>query len=609
VNERPTFLDGLRDDLVTGRDRLLQRRRRARRVAGASATAAVIVAGVVFWPGDDDERPFVATEEPSTTADQRASSSSTATAPVDATTSTAVDATGTAAVDQGLRHEGLPAPPLEARAAHSVVWTGREVIVWGGWRDDLASLAFADGAAYDPATGTWRTIAPAPIPGRGYHAAAWTGTEMIVVGGEAAGQVGVADGAAYDPATDRWRLLPDAPRAFPTGSPPPQSAAWADDHLVVWMRDTDEVFALDPDSGAWATLASTTLPDPAYRAALRWTGEELIAFTGQEAAPQRAARLLADDDGWQQLPELDFTSGCCTTDAAPENSVAIDGTLIAWSGRGGDAPAFALDAGSNEWREIPPVPLRSCDGSDLAFAIGADVVAIGRCGGAGRYAPATGTWTDIAGPPGSLGPLENADLTERYVAWTGEQLIALAPTCCYSPSGPHHEWALAIVTLPPDVSAAVDPEPGPTVADLPLTPVGEEAVPADAREVMTSDAVIVAAYRIGDTGEVLTLTSSDGDPSTYCIIPPDFQESGAMCVDEITGGLSISYPERGDAGWVLRVWVDVETPTSIEQFDGTTTYRQEVVGGISILPTTSGWTELTVRTFDSDGVVLDERTE
>jgi hypothetical protein len=608
VNERPTFLDGLRDDLVTGRDRLRRRRRRARRVVGASATVAAIVGGVVLWPGDDPDRPFVATEEPSTTADpQPAPSSSTTVDSLAATTSTAVGSIDTTAEGQALRQERLSPPPLEARSGHTVVWTGREVIAWGGWRDDLASVAFGDGAAYDPAAGTWRTIAAAPIEGRGYHVAAWTGTEMIVVGGQATGLVGVATGAAYDPATDTWRRLPDAPTAFPTGSPPPQTSVWADGRLTVWLGRTDEVFALDPREGTWATLPPTGLPAPDYRAALRWTGSELVAMTGPAAGPQHAARLFRGRDAWEQLPPLEFSTACCSTDAMPENSAVVDEVLVVWSGRGGDAPAFALDPGADAWREIAPVPLGSCAGSDLAVAIEHDLVAIGNCGGAGRYSPATDTWTPIADDPDTASPLQNTYLADRFVAWTGAELVALVPTCCFSPPGPHHEWDFVSITLPADSSGLQDPGAG--VHDLPLSPVGEDQVPATLRAVLTDDAVIVAAYRIGDTDEVLTLTSSDDDPSTYCVIPPDFRQAGAMCVEESTGGLSGSRPNAGDVGWAVRIWVDVETPASIEQSDGVRTYRQQIVRGISVLPIFADSAELTVRTFDANGVVLDERTE
>jgi hypothetical protein len=71
---------------------------------------------------------------------------------------------------------GEPRP----RAGHTAVWTGSEMIVWGG-SDRVGELA--TGARYDPATDTWTPTstvgAPSPMEG---HTAVWTGKEMIVWG-------------------------------------------------------------------------------------------------------------------------------------------------------------------------------------------------------------------------------------------------------------------------------------------------------------------------------------------------------------------------------------------------------------------------------------------
>ena len=68
------------------------------------------------------------------------------------------------------------------------------------------------GGRYDPGTDTWshmsRTNAPTPRYG---HTAVWTGTQMIVWGGTGVGERN--DGGQYDPTTDRWfpTSLTDAP--------------------------------------------------------------------------------------------------------------------------------------------------------------------------------------------------------------------------------------------------------------------------------------------------------------------------------------------------------------------------------------------------------------
>jgi hypothetical protein len=92
--------------------------------------------------------------------------------------------------------------PIGPRESFSTVWTGRELIVFGGSIGD--GLATPAGAAYDPVSDHWRILPAAPIAVRVDHAAVWTGREMLVWGGRD-GRRSVGDGAAYDPRTDRWR--------------------------------------------------------------------------------------------------------------------------------------------------------------------------------------------------------------------------------------------------------------------------------------------------------------------------------------------------------------------------------------------------------------------
>jgi hypothetical protein len=55
-----------------------------------------------------------------------------------------------------------------------------------------------DGFGYDPAGNGWQKFAAGPLSRRNYHTAVWTGQEMLVWGGTA-GDAVLADGAAYRP--------------------------------------------------------------------------------------------------------------------------------------------------------------------------------------------------------------------------------------------------------------------------------------------------------------------------------------------------------------------------------------------------------------------------
>ena len=71
---------------------------------------------------------------------------------------------------------GAPA----AREYHTAVWTGSEMIVWGG-----NFVPLNTGGRYNPSTDSWAATSITNAPAaRIYHTAVWTGTEMIIWGGD-----------------------------------------------------------------------------------------------------------------------------------------------------------------------------------------------------------------------------------------------------------------------------------------------------------------------------------------------------------------------------------------------------------------------------------------
>src|SRR5262249_43065739 len=91
---------------------------------------------------------------------------------------------------------------VAARYLHTAVWTGTEMIVWGG---NNGPGYPPEGGRYNPATDSWTatSITNAPEP-RDYHTAVWTGTQMIVWGGGALGGGKTNTGGRYNPSTDTW---------------------------------------------------------------------------------------------------------------------------------------------------------------------------------------------------------------------------------------------------------------------------------------------------------------------------------------------------------------------------------------------------------------------
>ena len=98
----------------------------------------------------------------------------------------------------------LPAMPLP-RSEFAAVWTGHRVLVWGGliFRYPTWS-APAHGEAYNLATNQWTALPASPLRGRALPTAVWTGRQMIVWGGNFLQQepsLSSTDGAAYTPRT------------------------------------------------------------------------------------------------------------------------------------------------------------------------------------------------------------------------------------------------------------------------------------------------------------------------------------------------------------------------------------------------------------------------
>ena len=78
-----------------------------------------------------------------------------------------------------------PAPPTRPlpEKRHTAVWTGSEMIVWGGCNATLRQV-FNTGGRYNPSTDSWTATSTTNAPAdRESHTAVWTGSEMIVWGG------------------------------------------------------------------------------------------------------------------------------------------------------------------------------------------------------------------------------------------------------------------------------------------------------------------------------------------------------------------------------------------------------------------------------------------
>ena len=219
-----------------------------------------------------------------------------------------------------------------ARESHRAIWTGSEMIVWGGWD---GTTAFSTGGRYNPSTDTWIavTTANAPEP-RVFHTAVWTGTEMIVWGGGARFNSGLLNtGGRYNPSTDSWTATsttnaPD-PRDFHT-------AVWSGSEMTVWGGTNGGSFfntggRYNPDTDSWTATSTTNAPTARDLHTAIWTGREMIVWGGSQL-------FVSFNTGGRYNPSTDAWAATSTTNA-PEarrahTAVWTGSEMIVWGGLG-----------------------------------------------------------------------------------------------------------------------------------------------------------------------------------------------------------------------------------------------------------------------------------
>jgi N-acetylneuraminic acid mutarotase len=248
------------------------------------------------------------------------------------------------------------------RADHVAVWTGSEMIVWGGYP--------SDGGRYDPVSDRWEPMATEGQPAAtNFRAAIWTGSEMIVWGGD-------EPGGRYEAESDRWSAISSV------GEPEPRighSAVWTGSEMLVWGGQNHD-FSLradggryDPASDSWSPISMDGAPAPRHHHTAVWTGTEMIVWGGRGLyGLSTGGRYRPDTDSW--LPTDETTAPPPTYE---HTAVWTGGEMIVWGG--GDRPSDETNIG-------------------------------------GRYDPSTDSWTRTGG----VTPTPRID---HVVVWTGTEMI------------------------------------------------------------------------------------------------------------------------------------------------------------------------------------------
>lgn len=284
----------------------------------------------------------------------------------------------------------LPAPPSTYEStlgADAAVWTGTEMIVWGG---------STHAAAYDPESNRWRRIADPPFPeAHDSFTMTWTGREAVLVTAE-----GVA---AYDPAEDSWNRLPSLAQSRILGF----VAVWTRAGLVVvggsrpGGGSVDAIELLVPGADRWKTIG--TAPQLIEAAAV-WTGRLVVIVGRTDFASFTAATIDVSTGAWTPLnqppverfiaPSLVWTGteAILVANGRRVPSVADQRVAVGWSPTSG------------EWRHLPEAEgLKARSGAAVAWTgsemivwggFVSDVFAVGEpLSDGARYTP-PGDWDD-----------------------------------------------------------------------------------------------------------------------------------------------------------------------------------------------------------------------
>ena len=321
-------------------------------------------------------------------------------------------------------------PPIPPAGGMAAAWTGRQLVVWGGGagggpEDDGNWPPSGAGAAYDPAAERWEVLPPAPVAARVGATAVWSGREVLFWGGAAGQDTFFADGAAYDPATRKWRTI----RPAPFGARSDHEAVWTGKEMLVWggIRQCCPIdseihdpaaAAYEPATNEWRRVADVPVP---------WSGDDGTALTlveGDSPLIWRRGHLGRADSavaGWAEVPgvqppPLPSDPALPSTTGDPLSlGTTAGGEVFTWTGKSGELHGLAWRPSDATWRRT--ATLNAQNGGTLAAGgPGRIYAAAGQSARILQYSIADDRWTELPLPPV---PTRSA----AVLVWTGSELL------------------------------------------------------------------------------------------------------------------------------------------------------------------------------------------
>ncbi|MGH8101680.1 MAG: Kelch repeat-containing protein, partial [Chthoniobacterales bacterium] len=263
----------------------------------------------------------------------------------------------------------------DGRDGHTAVWTGSEMIIWGGFAG-FAGYSNT-GGRYNPSTDSWTATSTTNAPtGRASHTAVWTGSEMIVWGGaffDGSGGHYLNTGGRYNPSTDTWTAtsITNAPSARTV-----HTAVWSGSEMIVWGgTDGMNIFntggRYNSSTDTWATTSTTSAPSGRYGHTAVWTGSEMIVWGG--GSPDSSIF----NTGGRYNPGTDSWTATSTTNAPSARSghtaVWTGSEMIVW-GETNDSTGGRYDPSTDNWTATSTTNTPSGRYGDTAVWTGSEMI-------------------------------------------------------------------------------------------------------------------------------------------------------------------------------------------------------------------------------------------
>jgi N-acetylneuraminic acid mutarotase len=309
---------------------------------------------------------------------------------------------------------GAPSP----RGYHSAVWTGSEMIVWGGNGDTT-------GGRYNPATDTWTSTSTTNAPeARTQHTAVWTGSEMLIWGGSSF--VDLNTGGRYNPSTDSW--IATSTNNAPDGRYG-HTAVWTGSEMIIWGggsngNNFNTGGRYNPNTDSWTATSITNAPSARSAHTAVWTGGEMIVWGGGDCCNffNTGARYSPNTDSWTAT-----STGNAPSAREFHTAVWSGSEMIVWGGyddvTGLTNTGGRYNPGTNSWTGTSTTNAPDVRDYHTAVWTGSEMIVWGgfavstNSNTGGKYNPGTNTWTATS--------ITNApDGRQAHtVVWTGNEMI------------------------------------------------------------------------------------------------------------------------------------------------------------------------------------------